>query len=316
MEAPPQVLKQQVRELAASQDLQSLKSGAALETFGARLPVLQAFHEFIEIERRQARRRLVALAAVFLVLLLVVLAGAVLVNLRFAGRVNAQVRNLETALALARSDTMALRGDAEAMQKAIAAAEQALADLRGQLASAVPAAVPEPPPEIPHLAAALGLLQEVHRLRSDQLELGVRQTSLQNDLRKLEAERSEMSARQDRLRAERADLESAIRGFAGRQKDLDERLGNLRTTKTRRGESTDAAALALLQEIHRLRTDQPDLIARQAALSANLEQLESGRKALAQRQDILVTERQQLAQAVEALRSRQQDLQTRLASVR
>lgn len=130
MELPPQIVKHQVRQLAASPDAPALRTGVGVQAAGQRLPVLQAFQEFLEIERRKARRRLIATGLVFLGLLLAVLVTASILYARLAGRVHAEVGQLERALAQARQETDALRGDGDAMRRALSDAQQAVDALR------------------------------------------------------------------------------------------------------------------------------------------------------------------------------------------
>lgn len=316
MDLPPQVLKQQVRELAASQDLQSLRDGASLETFGPRMPVLQAFKEFLEIERRRARRRLVAVASVLLAVLVLVLAGGTLLAWQFAGRVRKDVRTLEQALAATREENGALRGHTESMQKAIEDAQAALAAVRLRVEEAGSRTAPAP--ELPKLATALGLLQEVHRLRGEHLELMVRQGNLQEALRLWEKDRDAQDARQRALESRQAQLGQEFRAFASRQEDLAARLAaRHEARRAAQGRAAvDAAAFALLHEIHRLQSEQPALAARQAALQEQLEQLEADRADLAERRGQWFASRTELAQAVESFLTRQQDLHARLADVR
>lgn len=334
MELPPQVLKQEVRELAASQDLEALRSGAALETFGPRWPVLQAFQEFLEIERRQARRRLARLALLFLAMLMLIIAGGAAAILHMNGRMKRDVKALEDALASARSETSALRGNTEAMQSAIAAAQESLAAVRRQMEEGSRGAGPAP--DLSALTSGLGLLQEAHRLRSDQMDLALRQAALQQDVERWEAEQRAALQLREKLLAQRQALQHDASDFLSRQEDLARRLQDLRSsaplTRTEAGESakrgsargqgalaiaTDpVAALALLQEIYRLRGEQPGLALRQSTIESGWNELELLQSGLAARREQIASSRVELAAAVDAFLARGQDLQARLASAR
>lgn len=339
MDLPPQVMKQQVRDLAASQDLEALRSGAALETFGPRWPVLQAFQEFLEVERRKARRRLLMTAFSFLAILVLVIASGFAAFLYMNGKVKRDVRALEAALASARGETSALRGNTETMQKAIDEAQQALVAVRQQLE----AGVARPTVDLAGMTASLGLLQEMHRLRAEQMDLAARQLALLNDVRQWDAERQAGAQRLELLQGERADLAKAMESFASRRQDLEKGLHEVRVAgglatpraddvlqrgpprgKGKPSSATTApapvfdptAALALLQEIYRLRTEQPDLAARQASLQEGLQKVIAAQQAGAARREQLSATRTELAQAVENYLSRQQDLQARLTALR
>lgn len=133
MELPPQIVKQQVRSLATSQDGLALRAGGGIQPFGSRLPVLQAFQEFLEIERRKARRRMVALGLIFLGLLIAVATTAAVLLIRFTGRVEAEVHELQRALARAYDEQGAMRVDGEAMRRALADAKESLDALHSRL---------------------------------------------------------------------------------------------------------------------------------------------------------------------------------------
>lgn len=315
MDLPPQVLKKQVRDLAASQDLQSLRDGAALETFGPRMPVLQAFQEFLELERRRARQRLVVVASGFLAILLLVIAGGSLLAWRFAGQVRNDVKTLEKALAAAREENSSMRGQTAAMQLAIEDAQKALGAMRSRLDEA---GKPAPAPDLSRLATALGLLQEVHRLRSEQLDLSVRQVALQEGLKEWERDQAEEAARREELASQQADLARAVKDFAARQQDLSARLKTRQEARMASVGATavDPAALALLQELHRLHAEQPALAQRQASLQAELDRLDASRAANASRREAWTASRAELAQAVDGLLARQQDLQVRITALR
>jgi chromosome segregation ATPase len=338
MDLPPQVLKQEVRDLAASQDLAALRSGAALETFGPRWPVLQAFQEFLEIERRQARRRLLRMAAAFLALLVLVIAGGLFTLVHLNGRMRRDVQALEAALASARTETSSLRGNTEALQTAMQEAQRALETVRQQLADGSP--VPAPSIDLSGMASSLGLLQETHRLRSEHFDLAGRQAALQGEISQWEAEQRATVQLREKLLAQREALRRDVAAYADRQQDLTRRLHQLResapltrvdaTAAVQRGGSSSrggkaaalavapdpVAALALLQEIYRLRGEQPALALRQSSLESGWNELELAQQELQARRERVATARAALAPAVEAFRARQQDLQTRLASVR
>jgi len=339
MDLPPQVLKQEVRDLAASQDLEALRSGAALETFGPRWPVLQAFQEFLEIERRQARRRLLRMAAGFLALLVLVVAGGLFTLVHLNGRMRRDVEALEAALASARTETSSLRGNTEALQSAMRDAQQALETVRQQLAEGSPVSAP-PSIDLSALASSLGLLQETHRLRTEHFDLSGRQSALMGEISQWEAEQRATLLLREKLLAQREALRQDVAVYADRQQDLTRRLRELResapltrvdaTAAVQRGASSSrggkaaalavapdpVAALALLQEIYRLRGEQPALALRQSSLESGWNELELAQREVQVRRERVAAARAALAPSVEAFRARQQDLRTRLAAAR
>lgn len=122
MELPPQVMKDQVRSLAARHDAEQIERGLQAQDSGrwpyARggqsLPVLQAFHEFLEIERRRTRARMLVLSAIFVMLLLCILGAGVLAALYFSKSVDGEMSALQTQLQEVRKQSGALHADAQA----------------------------------------------------------------------------------------------------------------------------------------------------------------------------------------------------------
>lgn len=210
MELPPQIVKHQVRNLAANQDALSLRGGVGLQAGGNRLPVLQAFQEFLEIERRKARRRLVATGLVFLGLLVAVLVTASVLYTRLARRVTSEVAKLERALAQAREETGALRGDGEAMRRALEEAQQAVDALRAR-AEREPARAAEI--DLALFASTLDVLRRLQDLQPEWTELSRRTDALAREADELEALSRALTERRMRWRAERRTFETAIASF-------------------------------------------------------------------------------------------------------
>lgn len=210
MELPPQIVKHQVRSLAANQDALALRGGVGLQAGGNRLPVLQAFQEFLEIERRKARRRLVATGLVFLGVLAAVLVTAAVLYARLASRVNAEVARLERALAQAREETGALRGDGEAMRRALEEAQQAVDALRVR-AEREPARAAEV--DLALFASTLDALRRLQDLQPEWTALSRRVEALAREADTLNALSRAHTDRRMRWRAERRTLETALASF-------------------------------------------------------------------------------------------------------
>lgn len=339
MDLPPPIMKQQVRNLSAVQDIQFLKGGAPSDALGPRLPVLQAFRDFMEAEQRKARRRLQVLALSFLAALLLCLVAGVLAGLYFSRKVNAQVSSLQTEVAAARQESKAMRGDAEmrwnswqteasALQKSMEESQAELTGLRSQLASALESAT-----AAPGASPLSALLQEIQFSRSEQLDLETRQSILQNELAQLEAGQQSRDERRARLVEDRSALVKAVEEFSARQQAATTRLESLGQAqaavdpkatvgRSRRDQpigvagSGSEAALVVLEDLHRLRSEQLDLRARQALLQKELDDLDAEQRLSDLRRQRLDQQRGELAAKVETFLARQRDLQERLQNLR
>lgn len=339
MDLPPPIMKQQVRNLSAVQDIQFLKGGAPSDALGPRLPVLQAFRDFMEAEQRKARRRLQILALSFLGALLLCLVAGVLAGLHFSRQVNAQVNALQGEVTEARQESKALRGEADmrwnnwqteaaTLQKSMEESQVALTGLRSQLASALENAT-----AAPGASPLSALLQEIQFSRSEQLDLETRQSILQNELAQLEAGQQSRDERRARLVEERNALIKAVEDFAVRQQAAGARLESLtksgaemeakasggRSRRDQRigdAEPDRDAALVVLEDLHRLRSEQLDLRARQALLQKDLDDLDGEQRLSDLRRQRLDQQRSDLAAKVETFLARQRDLQDRLQNLR
>jgi cell division protein FtsB len=106
MEAPPQSLRDAVRSrvdempVVHPERLPSQRPGGGLAPRQESLPVLEAFQDFLDYERRRARRRLVAVMLTFTLLIVGLLAGAVVFGLyafkRFDGQLATYAETLRT----------------------------------------------------------------------------------------------------------------------------------------------------------------------------------------------------------------------------
>jgi hypothetical protein len=71
------------------------RQDAGLGGTGESLPVLEAFQEFLETERRLTRTRMMALTAVFVAILVAVIAGGVIAALLYHNRIQSDNRRLQ-----------------------------------------------------------------------------------------------------------------------------------------------------------------------------------------------------------------------------
>lgn len=336
MEIPPQVLKQQVRQLAANQDLQSLKDEYALQAFGNRLPVLQAFHEFLELERRQARRRLRIAALSFLGMLLGLLLIGGAFFYRFAGRVNRDMRQLEQALAVARSESGALREDARTMQRALEEARQAVDSLRARFeSSTLPGRVPAR--KLDELSAAFELIPQVQQVQAEYHALRARLDGLQAQFELLLADREQWSARIQRAGERQRELMEAVGYFSERRRETDARLAKLRdaaspnasNSAARRGglfsgrkelpapaRPDSTAVVALLDELSELRFVRPALQARLDELEQECASIEAADRGLVQREMMLRREAASVLRALEQLDSTRRAVDAQVLALR
>lgn len=334
---PPQVLKQQVRALAANQDLQALRGGG-LQPFGTKLPVLQAFQEFLELERRRARQRLLRTALGLLALTGAVLVGAALYIGRLSNRVDREVGQLERALAAAREEAVSLRSDTEAMRQSLADAQQALARLRKRFDSA--AVFAGPAPDLSAISDALDALQLVQLARSDQLEAMALLDRIESDFNQLAADRQAERNLAARLLLERKELARAIQSFAARRREIDARIAEwqagvnraarsvaepLQRGSARKRKAAEAApepaapappdpalVAGLLEDIYRLRFEHSFLQARESALDREVAEWKSLRAGLTSREDALRRQLAALAERVAGVQERAQTVQLHL----
>jgi len=123
---PPQVLRERVRrehdaalaprssfglptEVDRSQLAELLKP-ETLRRNADSLPVLAAFQEFLDVERRRTRGRMVALTLLFLIILLAVGGGAGLLGLSYYRKTHAQTQAVQAGLDELRSEVDASYG--------------------------------------------------------------------------------------------------------------------------------------------------------------------------------------------------------------
>jgi hypothetical protein len=111
MDFPPQVMKDQVRSLALRRE--DSPAGAWLDAPARPMPVLQAFRDFLEAERRRARRKFAILASFFCVVLAVVVIGGLVMVRIYARKIDGDVGALRSALDRSRAETAAVRADAD-----------------------------------------------------------------------------------------------------------------------------------------------------------------------------------------------------------
>jgi hypothetical protein len=125
MDIPPKAVRHQVRSLggfppskeepAGSAELTPLLAGSRSlpgergHQGVASLPVLNAFQEFLDKERRRARRRLAALAFGLVALFLTLAAVGALVGLRVLGQLAERVSDTQSQVASLRAEASALR---------------------------------------------------------------------------------------------------------------------------------------------------------------------------------------------------------------
>lgn len=139
---PPQIIRRQAR------DLTGMTQGIPGDQLSS-LPVLSAFQEFLETERRRTRRRLLSLAIVLVSVFLAIGGASWLVAVRVfngfvesAQRMQAQMTSMRSESATLREDVMkslgAAAGESERIGRWMTAKEEAWAaaeDLPRQLAA-------------------------------------------------------------------------------------------------------------------------------------------------------------------------------------
>jgi hypothetical protein len=136
-------MQHQVRSLAARRDAGLMERWPQARD-GQALPVLQAFHEFLEVERRRTRAQMLALTGIFLLLLLCVAGAGILSGVYFVHSsdrqmtaLHAQLANVQQQSGAIRAETeaklFALGGDATGLQRQVDSAEAAMAALRSRM---------------------------------------------------------------------------------------------------------------------------------------------------------------------------------------
>ncbi len=339
MDLPPPVMKQQVRNLSAQQDIKFLQGALPKEAVGDRLPMLQALRDFMQGEQRKTRRQTAVMATVLAAALLAGFGISLWAAWSWSRPPQKQLAAVQAGLAEVRQDTQVLKGEVEArlknwpaeaaaLQAAIAELETSVGGMKTQLAAALSGMVEGASSTSPMAA----VLQELQLVRAEKLELELRQAALQREGEQLVAAGARREEQRTRLAREQEQLASEVKDFAARYQEAQERLQKLRETpgagevdpaavvgRTRR----DAALLglntrptaAMLEELYRLRNEQLDLQARKALLQKELDDLESDQRFNDLRQQRLEGHRAELAAQVEAFLNRQRDLRDRLAQL-
>ena len=90
------------------------------------LPVLEAFQEFLEQERRVVRRRLHVLTVTYVLILAALVAGGLLLGMRVLRSINARVDSVRNDIAAAKTDTSRAGQEARAALDRVSAADGAL----------------------------------------------------------------------------------------------------------------------------------------------------------------------------------------------
>ena len=115
MEVPPKVVRDAARRHANGATGSSL---VRRENFGVMetpesLPVLQAFHEFIENERKAARSKLVTLSLFFIAVVISLIAAAMFISVTFFDQVRGDVNIVQGEAALTRQQLSRVKGRTE-----------------------------------------------------------------------------------------------------------------------------------------------------------------------------------------------------------
>lgn len=340
MDLPPPVMKQQVRNLSAQQDIKFLKGGLSGEAVGARLPMLQALRDFMEDEQRKTRRKLGLLVTVFSAAVVVALLVSLGAAWFFAQQGKSQLADVQAGLADVRKENQALKASVEsrlnswqaeaaAQQEAVAGLETALAGVKAQMTSAL-ADLSDAPAKVSPLVA---VVQEIQLVRTEKVELELRQAALQREGEQLAEARARRDERRTKLANDQQQLAEAVKSFAARYQEAQARLQkigqgaapaagvdpNAVVGRTRRdaqllAQQSGPSAVAL-EELYRLRAEQLDLQARQTDLQKELDDLEADQRWGDLRLQRLEEQRAALATEVESFLARQRALRERLESL-
>jgi hypothetical protein len=115
MELPPKSIRKQLRDRGESSDeklpaatrpgTRVVRRGAgALRAGTDNLPVLEAFQQFLDVERRRTRNRILMLSALFFIVLLLVAGAFVFVGLTVLQQMSGEMTRLESELTQVHAD--------------------------------------------------------------------------------------------------------------------------------------------------------------------------------------------------------------------
>lgn len=198
MDLPPKAVRHQVRALAGMPpsrpgkadaaelapipgNVHPLRAGGQSQPDPSSLPVLNAFQAFIEKERRQARRRMLALTFGLVAVFLVLATSAAFVGLHLFGRLAERVSLLQSQVASLRSESAALRAESKRESERLSGEGNGL---RNELARLQDAATAGEPPRL-QLAA---YSNELAQLRERVDGIASSNSTLREELLRLRAD--------------------------------------------------------------------------------------------------------------------------------
>lgn len=152
-----------VRERSAVADIEDVSTES--------LPVLQAFQDFLETERKHARRQILAITSFFLMLFAIVTAAGVFFGYVYLGKLNGEIAFLHNELNLTRSslaqeaDNMleGLTKRTEALTTRVANGDSLIRQATSDISNTVSNSLSERSAEIDDIRAALTELRNENR---------------------------------------------------------------------------------------------------------------------------------------------------------
>lgn len=151
MNVPPKILGHELKDNELPAHATGTKTlrkrfSAGIERTPASLPVLEAFQEFLDLERRRARNRMLVLAAFFVIVLLSVVASSLFISINFLDQfrenfqsMHKNVNTFQEAFRKTKNDTDSilerLVGDTTKLRNHIALEQQTITKTRSKITS-------------------------------------------------------------------------------------------------------------------------------------------------------------------------------------
>jgi len=108
---PPKIVKRHVESRVPARE--PANGAMGLEKNGESLPVLEAFQGFLEQERQKTRKRIMAVSIVFLILIAVAGAAAVMAGLLLAGQMKKDVQGMQDQVTAVRTEAQKYQADVQ-----------------------------------------------------------------------------------------------------------------------------------------------------------------------------------------------------------
>jgi predicted nucleic acid-binding Zn-ribbon protein len=214
VQLPWQPGKHEVQHVGAEQGAWVIEGGSP-QHGEYRPTALYAIREIFEAERRKARRRLVALALVFLAILIAVIAGSALALVGFSNHIRADVRRLELAIAAAHRERGGTTGNDASSRNGSREGVEAQEIFRAQIETE---GARTPPLDFTRIAMSLDELRRLQDLRSEYNERARKVDELAREAKSLVEAQQAFTDRRMAWRASHREFESRLHAEAARRR--------------------------------------------------------------------------------------------------